>query len=334
MPSTTTPPAETPDPVSDPITEPPQQPTEATDPAAPTPPTEDAEADAAAEAQAHSQMQHQQATPPAQAPAAQSQSTTSAQTTTNAQTQTSATTPAGATTVATAADVRAGAQVHDTTGGLVGTVESVDARGAVVSTGTARATIPVASFGRNNQGLVISMTKAQLEAAVASGASSPLPSDLIARDQRKSRAGFPSPARLFVVSGRDPRRRPVLIVLAVPAAALAQEGQDVVVTGRGLDAARGDAVFDIVTIEPRPARPQRLEPARGRAPRRPRLPAVPPLRRPLRQSDQPGRDPARARRQCLEPGAAAPRRRAADRSVRRLDQLAGLRSAPARPRSG
>ena len=63
-----------------------------------------------------------------------------------------------------------------------------------------------------------------------------------------------------------------------------------------------------------------VEPARGRAARRPRLPAIPPLRRPLRQSDQPGRDLARARRQCLEPGAADARRRAADRSVRRLDQ--------------
>ena len=48
--------------------------------------------------------------------------------------------------------------------------------------------------------------------------------------------------------------------------------------------------------------------------------------RAVRQSDQPGRDPARAGRQCVEPGAAAARRRAADRSVRRLDQLAGLRS--------
>ena len=50
---------------------------------------------------------------------------------------------------------------------MVGTVESADASGAVVTTGTARARLPLTSFGRNNQGLVIAMTKAQLEAAVA-----------------------------------------------------------------------------------------------------------------------------------------------------------------------
>lgn len=73
--------------------------------------------------------------------------------------------PAGAVTAATAADVTTGAQVRDTSGGVVGTVETVDADSAIVSTGTVRADIPIASFGKNGQGLVLAMTRAQLEAA-------------------------------------------------------------------------------------------------------------------------------------------------------------------------
>ena len=59
--------------------------------------------------------------------------------------------------------------------------------------------------------------------------------------------------------------------------------------------------------------------------------AVPPLGRAQRSSDQPGHHLARARRQCLEPRTAGARRSAAERSVRRLGQLASLRSGgPAR----
>lgn len=68
---------------------------------------------------------------------------------------------------ATEADLRVGAAVLDPQGGQVGTVESVDAEGAVVSTGNARAKMPVSSFGKNERGLVISMTRAELEAAVS-----------------------------------------------------------------------------------------------------------------------------------------------------------------------
>lgn len=85
-----------------------------------------------------------------------------------------ATTPAGAaqasvgaTAAATPADVKAGASVHDTQGGMVGTIESVDATGAVIATGKARVQIPLASFAKNDTGLVISLTKAQLEAEAA-----------------------------------------------------------------------------------------------------------------------------------------------------------------------
>ena len=74
---------------------------------------------------------------------------------------------------ATAADVKAGVPVFDQKGGVVGKVESVSAKGAVVSTGKAKAEIPLESFGKNDKGLVMSMTKAELDAAAAK--SSPPP---------------------------------------------------------------------------------------------------------------------------------------------------------------
>ncbi len=37
-------------------------------------------------------------------------------------------------------------------------------KGAIVSTGKARAEIPLSSFGKNDKGLVVSMTKAELDA--------------------------------------------------------------------------------------------------------------------------------------------------------------------------
>lgn len=71
----------------------------------------------------------------------------------------------GATALAEPADFRTGAAVRDTEGGLVGTIESVDAEGAVVSTGRVRARLPFGSFGKNARGLVITLTRAELEAA-------------------------------------------------------------------------------------------------------------------------------------------------------------------------
>jgi hypothetical protein len=70
-------------------------------------------------------------------------------------------------TTATISEVRAGSRVFDTAGAAVGTVESVDENGAVVSTGSVRARLPFSSFGKNDRGLVISMSRAQLEAEVA-----------------------------------------------------------------------------------------------------------------------------------------------------------------------
>ena len=66
---------------------------------------------------------------------------------------------------ATAADLKAGVLVYDAAGKEVGKIESVDAKGAVVNTGTASAQIALSSFGKSDKGLVISMTRAELEAA-------------------------------------------------------------------------------------------------------------------------------------------------------------------------
>ncbi len=90
-----------------------------------------------------------------------------------AQAQPSAQAQASPTRIATAADVTAGAQVRDTAGAPVGTVETVDADSAVVSTGSVRADIPIASFGHNGQGLVLAMTREQLEAAARAAQRTP-----------------------------------------------------------------------------------------------------------------------------------------------------------------
>ena len=80
-------------------------------------------------------------------------------------TTTTTTTATAQPTAATAADVKAGVSVYDQKGGLVGKVESVSAKGAVVSTGTVKASIPVSSFAKGDKGLIISMTKAELDAS-------------------------------------------------------------------------------------------------------------------------------------------------------------------------
>jgi hypothetical protein len=66
---------------------------------------------------------------------------------------------------ATSADIKAGASVRDQNGGTVGKVESVTSKGVVVSTGKVRVTVPPSSFANGDKGLVIGMTKAEIEAA-------------------------------------------------------------------------------------------------------------------------------------------------------------------------
>lgn len=72
---------------------------------------------------------------------------------------------AGTVAAATEADITAGKSVVDKNGEAIGTVESASAAGAVVSTGTGRVQIPLTGFGKNESGLVIGITKTDLEAA-------------------------------------------------------------------------------------------------------------------------------------------------------------------------
>lgn len=82
----------------------------------------------------------------------------------SATTTSTTTTDASAIKAATADDVKKGVTVYDQKGGTVGTIESIDAKGAIVATGKVRVPIPVSSFAKNDKGLVISMTKAELDA--------------------------------------------------------------------------------------------------------------------------------------------------------------------------
>jgi hypothetical protein len=75
-----------------------------------------------------------------------------------------------ATQAATAADVKAGVSVYDSKGGLIGKIDSVAGTDAVVDTGTTRSKIPISSFAKNDKGLVMSMTKADLDAAAKKAA--------------------------------------------------------------------------------------------------------------------------------------------------------------------
>jgi hypothetical protein len=65
---------------------------------------------------------------------------------------------------ATSADVKTGASVYDQQGGVVGKIVSSSAKGAVLDTGTVKATIPLSSFGKSDKGLVLSMTKEEIDA--------------------------------------------------------------------------------------------------------------------------------------------------------------------------
>ncbi|QPQ54178.1 hypothetical protein IC614_07320 [Allosphingosinicella flava] len=82
-----------------------------------------------------------------------------------------ATVEAGPVVAATATDVTAGKAVLDPKGGTVGKIESVNAEGAVVATGKSRVLLPLKSFAKNNVGLVISLTQAELDAQAAASAS-------------------------------------------------------------------------------------------------------------------------------------------------------------------
>lgn len=70
------------------------------------------------------------------------------------------------------ANVTAGAAVSDANGGAVGTIASVSGDIAVLDTGTVKASIPTSSFAQSDKGLLIGMTKAELESAAKGAAAS------------------------------------------------------------------------------------------------------------------------------------------------------------------
>jgi len=82
--------------------------------------------------------------------------------------ETSAPAAAGADTAAAAqsATAKAGDTVYDQAGDVVGTVEKVEGANFVISTGTNRATLALTTLATGPKGLVIGVTKAQLDEAI------------------------------------------------------------------------------------------------------------------------------------------------------------------------
>ncbi|HWH22545.1 MAG TPA: hypothetical protein VNT25_04530 [Allosphingosinicella sp.] len=67
--------------------------------------------------------------------------------------------------LATRADLRTGAEVRDSSGKRVGTVQSVHGNMAVIVQGNRTMRVPLASIYRSGKGLVTSLTRAQLRAS-------------------------------------------------------------------------------------------------------------------------------------------------------------------------
>lgn len=69
-------------------------------------------------------------------------------------------------------NVTTGASVSDAKGGAVGTIASVTGDIAVIDTGVVKASVPTSAFAQSDKGLLIGMTKVELEAAAQSAAAS------------------------------------------------------------------------------------------------------------------------------------------------------------------
>jgi hypothetical protein len=74
---------------------------------------------------------------------------------------------------AAASEILAGAEVRDKRGKLVGSVESVDADGAVVASAAGKVKVPLDAFGKHSKGLMIGITKTEFETLVASAVATP-----------------------------------------------------------------------------------------------------------------------------------------------------------------
>jgi hypothetical protein len=69
--------------------------------------------------------------------------------------------------------VKAGVSVRDQNGAMVGKIESVSSKGAVLNTGTVKVTVPVSGFAKGDNGLVIAMSKADIDAAAKKSPTKP-----------------------------------------------------------------------------------------------------------------------------------------------------------------
>ena len=68
---------------------------------------------------------------------------------------------------AAAADLVAGSAVRDKAGTPIGTIESVDVTGVVVVSAAGKVKVPAEAFGKDKNGLLIQIGKAEFDAAVA-----------------------------------------------------------------------------------------------------------------------------------------------------------------------
>ncbi|RYD67269.1 MAG: hypothetical protein EOP58_03595 [Sphingomonadales bacterium] len=66
-------------------------------------------------------------------------------------------------------DVTPGSDVRDSRGVVIGKIETASMGFAVVASPIGRVEVDLASFGKNNKGLMINMTKTKFEAIVAGG---------------------------------------------------------------------------------------------------------------------------------------------------------------------
>ncbi len=67
----------------------------------------------------------------------------------------------------TTAAPKVGDTVYDNTGTGIGTVAAVSGANFVLAADTGKATVPIASLGTGDKGLMINTTKAQIDAAIA-----------------------------------------------------------------------------------------------------------------------------------------------------------------------
>jgi hypothetical protein len=66
--------------------------------------------------------------------------------------------------------LKVGATVKDTAGGVVGTIDAVEADAVIINTGKNQVAIPVASFGKTADGPLLAATKAELDGAADAAA--------------------------------------------------------------------------------------------------------------------------------------------------------------------